>query len=142
MVRLLSVASLMLLLLTLPREHRDRASLSGRVTDDKLDHITDATLSIRNVSFGEVDTNGINARGAYAFTHLRQRRYSMFIEAAGYSRGAENLCEAADFAGYTVDGGCAECVVAPEEFVYESPEGIDDVQARRAGIIGFRCLRL
>jgi alcohol dehydrogenase, propanol-preferring len=61
------------------------------------------------------------------------------------SRGAENLCEAADFTGYTVDGGYAEYVVAPEEFIYEVPEGIDDVQAAPllcAGIIGFRCLRL
>ena len=61
------------------------------------------------------------------------------------SRGKENLCENAEFTGYTVDGGYAEYVVAPEDFLYELPEGLSDVQAAPllcAGIIGFRSLRL
>lgn len=61
------------------------------------------------------------------------------------SRGAENLCESAEFTGYTVDGGYAEYIVAPEEFLYELPEEVTDVQAAPllcAGIIGFRSLRL
>jgi propanol-preferring alcohol dehydrogenase len=61
------------------------------------------------------------------------------------SRAAENLCESADFTGYTVDGGYAEYTVAPDEFVYELPDGVSDVQAAPllcAGIIGFRSLRL
>lgn len=60
-------------------------------------------------------------------------------------RRAENLCENAEFSGYTVDGGYAEYMVAPEEFVYELPEQLSDVQAAPllcAGIIGFRSLRL
>jgi len=59
--------------------------------------------------------------------------------------GAENLCDAPDFTGYTVDGGYAEYVVAPEQFVYALPEAFSDEQAAPllcAGIIGFRCLRL
>src|SRR6185295_19385535 len=32
--------------------------------------------------------------------------------------GAENLCDNPEFTGYTVDGGYAEYVVAPEDFVY------------------------
>jgi len=59
--------------------------------------------------------------------------------------GAENLCDDAAFTGYTVDGGYAEYVVAPEDFVYEIPAGFEDQQAAPllcAGIIGFRCLRL
>ncbi len=92
MTKLLSVASLTLLLLILPREHPDRASLSGHITDDNLVPIADATVSIRNVSYGEVDTTRTNATGAYDFTHLRQGRYSMFIEAAGYcSRSVFNV---------------------------------------------------
>jgi len=59
--------------------------------------------------------------------------------------GAENLCDHPEFTGYTVDGGYAEHVVAPEDFVYAIPEAFVDEQAAPllcAGIIGFRCLRL
>jgi len=59
--------------------------------------------------------------------------------------GRENLCDAPDFTGYTVDGGYAEYVIAPEAFVYAIPEGFPDLHAAPllcAGIIGFRCLRL
>lgn len=57
----------------------------------------------------------------------------------------ENLCDAALFTGYTVDGGYAEYVRAPEAFVYPLPEGFGDLEAAPllcAGIIGFRCLRV
>jgi propanol-preferring alcohol dehydrogenase len=59
--------------------------------------------------------------------------------------GRENLCDAPDFTGYTVDGGYAEYVIAPGAFVYAIPEGFADLHAAPllcAGIIGFRCLRL
>jgi len=59
--------------------------------------------------------------------------------------GKENLCERADFTGYSVDGGYAEQLVALEDFVYPIPENFHDLQAAPllcAGIIGFRCLRL
>ena len=59
--------------------------------------------------------------------------------------GKENLCENADFTGYTVNGGYAEYVVAPGAFVYRIPEGFEDLHAAPllcAGIIGFRSLRL
>ena len=59
--------------------------------------------------------------------------------------GAENLCDSPLFTGYTVNGGYAEHIVAPEDFVYAIPEGFPDEQAAPllcAGIIGFRCLRL
>jgi propanol-preferring alcohol dehydrogenase len=60
-------------------------------------------------------------------------------------RGEENLCDQPTFTGYSVDGGYAEYVVAPEDFVYAIPEGFPDEQAAPllcAGIIGFRSLRL
>ena len=60
-------------------------------------------------------------------------------------RGQENLCEKAQFTGYTVNGGYAEYVTAPEGFVYLIPDGFTDIQAAPllcAGIIGFRALRL
>jgi propanol-preferring alcohol dehydrogenase len=59
--------------------------------------------------------------------------------------GQENLCDHAEFTGYTVDGGYAEYLLADERFVYELPEGFSDVQAAPllcAGIIGFRSLRV
>ncbi|HUJ83817.1 MAG TPA: alcohol dehydrogenase catalytic domain-containing protein, partial [Candidatus Acidoferrales bacterium] len=59
--------------------------------------------------------------------------------------GAENLCDHPEFTGYTVDGGYAEYIVAPEDFVYAIPDGFADEHAAPllcAGIIGFRCLRL
>ncbi|HET6277999.1 MAG TPA: alcohol dehydrogenase catalytic domain-containing protein, partial [Candidatus Polarisedimenticolia bacterium] len=60
-------------------------------------------------------------------------------------RGEENLCDRARFTGYHVDGGFAECMVAPQDFVYALPERFSDVQAAPllcAGIIGYRALRL
>ena len=59
--------------------------------------------------------------------------------------GAENLCDNPEFTGYSVDGGYAEYIVAPQDFVYAIPDGFPDEQAAPllcAGIIGFRSLRL
>jgi len=59
--------------------------------------------------------------------------------------GQENLCDHPTFTGYTVDGGYADYITAPEDFVYAIPEEFPDEQAAPllcAGIIGFRCLRL
>src|SRR6266853_339244 len=60
-------------------------------------------------------------------------------------RGQENLCDNPEFTGYTENGGYAEYIVAPEDFVYAIPEVFSDEQAAPllcAGIIGFRSLRL
>jgi propanol-preferring alcohol dehydrogenase len=59
--------------------------------------------------------------------------------------GRENLCDASQFTGWSVDGGYAEYVKAPGAFVYRLPDGFADLQAAPllcAGIIGYRCLRL
>ena len=59
--------------------------------------------------------------------------------------GRENLCERAVFTGWMVDGGYAEYVTAPQDFVYALPEGFGDLHVAPllcAGIIGFRTLRL
>lgn len=59
--------------------------------------------------------------------------------------GRENLCEQAQFTGWTVDGGYAEYAIAPASFTYRIPDTFEDVQAAPllcAGIIGYRCLRL
>ena len=57
--------------------------------------------------------------------------------------GRENLCDAARFTGYTLDGGYAEQAVADERFCFPLPEGYDDVGAAPflcAGLIGYRAL--
>ena len=58
--------------------------------------------------------------------------------------GLENLCDAATFTGYTVDGGYAEYALARADFVFPLPQNLDDLHAAPllcAGIIGFRSLR-
>jgi len=57
----------------------------------------------------------------------------------------ENLCETAEFTGWTRNGGFAEYTVADADFVYPIPEGFSDLHAAPllcAGIIGYRALRL
>jgi propanol-preferring alcohol dehydrogenase len=61
------------------------------------------------------------------------------------SSGRENLCEKAEFTGWTCDGGFAEYVLADSRYVYPIPDGFADVQAAPllcAGIIGYRALKL
>lgn len=56
----------------------------------------------------------------------------------------ENLCDAPEFTGWTVQGGFAERIVAPSSFTYPLPDGFSDLQVAPllcAGIIGYRCLR-
>jgi propanol-preferring alcohol dehydrogenase len=57
--------------------------------------------------------------------------------------GRENLCAAAQFTGYTLDGGYAEFTVADARFCFPMAEGLPDVAAAPllcAGLIGYRCL--
>ena len=60
-------------------------------------------------------------------------------------RGQENLCDAARFTGYRLDGGYAEYCVADARFCYRLPDAFADVEAAPllcAGAIGMRALRL
>jgi len=59
-------------------------------------------------------------------------------------RGDENLCVAPLFTGYDVDGGYAEFMTAPEDFIYPLPAGVSSRESAPflcAGIIGYRALR-
>jgi propanol-preferring alcohol dehydrogenase len=63
---------------------------------------------------------------------------------AACRRGDENLCERAEFTGWTVDGGYADAIVVPEDFAVTLPDGLDDLEAAPllcAGVIGYRALR-
>ncbi len=56
----------------------------------------------------------------------------------------ENLCDAAQFTGWSADGGFAEYALVPEAFAYPIPDSYSDEQAAPllcAGIIGYRALR-
>jgi propanol-preferring alcohol dehydrogenase len=60
-------------------------------------------------------------------------------------RGLENLCEKAEFNGYTANGGYAEYMVARADFTVPIPETFTSDQAAPllcAGAIGYRALRL
>jgi len=57
--------------------------------------------------------------------------------------GRENLCDRAQFTGYTVDGGYAEWMVADQRFCFAIPSQFDDIEAAPllcAGLIGYRSL--
>ena len=59
-------------------------------------------------------------------------------------RGLENLCERAEFTGYTVPGGYAELVAADARYCLAIPERYSDAAAAPllcAGLIGYRAYR-
>ena len=57
--------------------------------------------------------------------------------------GAENLCDAAEFTGYTLDGGYAEFALADQRYCFSLPDEYADAEAAPllcAGLIGYRSL--
>ncbi len=60
-------------------------------------------------------------------------------------RGLENLCPSFQATGRDADGGYAEFMLAPADFTFPLPAGIDDLHAAPllcGGAIGYRSLRL
>lgn len=60
-------------------------------------------------------------------------------------RGEENLCRAARFTGYTLDGGYASAMLADHRYCFPLDPALDAAQAAPllcAGLIGYRALRL
>ena len=62
----------------------------------------------------------------------------------GYcASGRENLCEAARFTGYQIDGGYADYALADSRYCFAVPEPYSDAEAAPllcAGLIGYRAL--
>jgi propanol-preferring alcohol dehydrogenase len=59
--------------------------------------------------------------------------------------GRENLCDAARFTGYTVDGGYAEFALADARYCFALPDGFSNEELAPwlcAGLIGYRALRM
>jgi len=57
----------------------------------------------------------------------------------------ENLCDNAEYTGYTLNGGFAEYCVADPAFCFKIPENYPDLQAAPllcAGLIGYRAYRM
>ncbi|MBK8116293.1 MAG: zinc-dependent alcohol dehydrogenase family protein [Candidatus Accumulibacter sp.] len=57
--------------------------------------------------------------------------------------GTENLCDAAEFTGYTLDGGYAEFALADQRYCFALPQEYSDAEAAPllcAGLIGYRAL--
>ncbi len=57
--------------------------------------------------------------------------------------GLENLCDKAEFTGYTLDGGYAEYALADQHYCFPLPEAYSDSEAAPllcAGLIGYRAL--
>jgi alcohol dehydrogenase, propanol-preferring len=57
--------------------------------------------------------------------------------------GQENLCDAPEFTGYTIDGGYAEYAVADSRYCFRLPAGFSDIELAPwlcAGLIGYRAL--
>jgi propanol-preferring alcohol dehydrogenase len=58
--------------------------------------------------------------------------------------GTENLCEYAEFTGYTLDGGYAQYITADSRYCLRLPDGYSDAEAAPllcAGLIGYRAYR-
>jgi propanol-preferring alcohol dehydrogenase len=59
--------------------------------------------------------------------------------------GKENLCDAAEFTGCTIDGGYADYALADSRYCFRLPAGYGDVELAPllcAGLIGYRALRM
>jgi propanol-preferring alcohol dehydrogenase len=59
-------------------------------------------------------------------------------------KGNENLCESAQFTGYTVDGGFSQYTIADSRFCFKIPDNYDASHAAPllcAGLIGWRSLK-
>src|SRR6476660_1380635 len=107
-------------------------------------HVVEGDLPLKHVPItpghqivGIVENSG--QRVGVAWLHRTCGRCRFCIS------GRENLCENADFTGWTRNGGFAEFVTAPADFVYPLPENFPDLHVAPllcAGIIGYRALKL
>lgn len=116
-------------------------------------HVVEGELPVRRSPVipghqvvGRVERTGAGAEGFRVGERVGVAWLNRTCGACRFCRGGrENLCERAEFTGWTVDGGYAELLAAPARFAYPLPEGFDDLQAAPllcAGIIGYRALRL
>ena len=93
---------------------------------------------------GEIMAFGAKARGFVMGQRVGVAWLHRTCGACGFCGSRrENLCDHADFTGWTADGGYAEHAVVPAAFAYHLPESFDDLQVAPllcAGLIGYRAL--
>jgi alcohol dehydrogenase, propanol-preferring len=114
--------------------------LDGDLTNPKLPLIPGHQIVGRVVAAGR-DVPGVTAGDRVGVPWL-----GWTDGTCAYCRsGHENLCDAARFTGYDLDGGYAEYAVADARYCFPLPAGYPDVQAAPllcAGLIGYRALTM
>lgn len=120
--------------------HTDLHIIEGEVRPPKLPIIPGHQIVGEIVEFGNAVTNRpVGERVGVPWV-------SSPCDNCGYCYvGEENLCDNIRFTGFDVNGGLAEYMLAPAEYVYPIPETFSDTQAAPllcAGIIGYRALKL
>lgn len=97
---------------------------------------------------GRIDVVGNRVEGLNAGDRVGIPWLGWTCGVCAYCRtGKENLCDAAKFTGYTLDGGYADYVVADARYCFPlPPESVyGDIQVAPllcAGLIGYRALRM
>lgn len=95
---------------------------------------------------GTVERLGVEAVGLRVGQRVGVPWLGATCGACRYCRmGAENLCDAPAFTGYTRDGGYAEFTLADSRYCFPLPESYGDAEAAPllcAGLIGHRSLRM
>ncbi len=115
-------------------------------------HVTDGDLPQRRAPLtpGHEIVGVVEALGGDAAPQLLGRRVGVgwlggtCAVCTHCRRDEENLCDAAEYTGYTRDGGFATHVLADARFISELPKGIPATELAPlmcAGLIGWRSLR-
>lgn len=95
---------------------------------------------------GRIETLGSEVAGLFAGQRVGVPWLGRTCGECPYCKAAqENLCDAAGFTGYTIDGGYAEYCVADAKFVFPLGEKADPVALAPllcAGLIGYRSFRM
>jgi propanol-preferring alcohol dehydrogenase len=120
--------------------HTELDEIEGRLLPSALPRILGHQVAGRVESVGAgVDARWIGARVGVAWIYGACGR----CHACG--TGRENLCAAFAATGRDADGGYAEWMVAPVDFIHHLPAELSDVEAAPllcAGAIGYRSLQL
>ena len=90
---------------------------------------------------GIVDACGAGVDGLRSATRVGIPWLGLDLRTCGYCRaGRENLCDAARFTGYQIDGGYAEYAVADERYCLPLPAGLRRRAGRAAALRGLHRL--
>ncbi len=133
-----------------PGEVRLRVCACGVCRTDL--HVVDGDLPVRRARVtpghevvGVVEALGPGVTGVAVGDRLGAAWLAFACGRCAYClAGAENLCDAPEFNGWTRDGGYADRMLARADFCFPIPEAYSNVEAAPllcAGLIGFRSWR-